>query len=118
MKITKTTIALLVLCFFTVQLKAEDSNTVSKTVRQGALQEALELIVKDLAGTKLHQVVLGLNLDLKINPLPPLKPSTVKAKPAKKAPKADSKSVPGKRKSPAPIVNPSKFRFGISDKEI
>lgn len=118
MKITKTTIALIVLCFFTVQLKAEDSNQVSKTVRQGALQEALELIVKDLAGTGITQVDLGLNLDLKINPLPPLKPSTVKAKPTKKTPEAEAKSVPVKRRSPAPIVSPSKFRFGISDKEI
>ena len=118
MKITKTTIALLVLCFFTVQLKAEDSTVVSKTVRQGALQEALELIVKDLAGTRVPQVDLGLNLDLQLNPLPPLKASIVKAKPVQKTSKAKTKSSPGKRKSSAPIVSPSKFRFGISDKEI
>ena len=118
MKITKTTIALLVLCFFTVQLKAEDSNPVSKTVRRGALQEALELIVKDLAGTRISQVDLGLNLDVEINPLPPLKASIVKTKPVQKTSEAKTKSSPGKRKRPAPIVSPSKFRFGISDKEI
>ena len=62
MRITKTTIAIIIFCFFTMQLKANEPIDVSKTVRQGALQEALELIMKDLSGTSLAEVNLGLKL--------------------------------------------------------
>ncbi|MBA61545.1 MAG: hypothetical protein CMJ76_04190 [Planctomycetaceae bacterium] len=105
-------------CFFTLQLKANEPLKVSKTVRQGAIQEAMELIVKDLTGEPVLKLNLGLNLDLKLNPLPPFKASATPAKPDTETPQSETKSRPGKRKSPAPIVSPSKFRFGISDKEI
>ena len=119
MRITKTTIAIIVFCFFTMQLKANEPIDLSKTVRQGALQEALELIMKDLSGTSLSEVNLGLKLDLPLNPLPPLKNLSVTSRPAKDdTPKLATKPSAGKRKILAPIVKPSKFRFGISDKEI
>ena len=119
MRITKTTIAIIVFCFFTMQLKANEPIDVSKTVRQGALQEALELIMKDLSGTSLSEVNPGLKLDLQLNPLPPLKNFSVTSRPAKDdTPKPATKPSAGKRKILAPIVKPSKLRFGISDKEI
>jgi hypothetical protein len=108
MRITKTTIAIIVFCFFTMQLKANEPIDVFKTVRQGALQEALELIMKDFSGTSLSEVKLS-----------PLKNFSVTSRPAKDdTPKPATKPSAGKRKILAPIVKPSKFRFGISDKEI
>lgn len=115
MRITKTTIALLILCFFTVQLKAKELLPApGPALRPNALQEALELILKDLdvASPKL------LESSKAFNPLPPLlktsKSSTTKSKEQESA----TKLLSGKRKKPAPIVSPAKFRFGISDKEI
>lgn len=115
MRITKTTIALLILCFFTVQLKAKEQLPApGPALRPNALQEALELILKDLdvASPKL------LESSKAFNPLPPLlktsKSSTTKSKEQESA----TKLLSGKRKKPAPIVSPAKFRFGISDKEI
>ena len=119
MRITKTTIAIIIFCFFTMQLKANEPIDVSKNVRQGALQEALELIMKDLSGTSLAEVNLGLKLDLKLNPLPPLKNLSATSKPSKDdKSKQEVQPNSGNRKILAPIVKPSKFRFGISDKEI
>lgn len=118
MRVTRTTIAVLVLCFFTMQLKANEPMEASATVREGALQEALQLMMKDLKGESFIKLKLGLNLDLKLNPLPPLKAPAIVPEPNQDAPQSPVKTKLEKRKTPAPIVSPDKFRFGISDKEI
>ncbi|MEC9095069.1 MAG: hypothetical protein VX776_00470, partial [Planctomycetota bacterium] len=81
MRVTRTTIAVLVLCFFTMQLKANEPLEASATVREGALQEALQLVMKDLKGESFIKLKLGLNLDLKLNPLPPLKAPAIVPEP-------------------------------------
>ena len=118
MRITKTTIVLLVLCFFTLQLKAKGPAPILKeqVINQDALQEAIELLFKDLSAPQLIEP------GQIFNPLPPLQNPLKLNRPAKQTQEADEKSDvkpnPGKRKKTAPIVSPAKFRFGISDKEI
>ncbi len=128
MRMTKTTIAVLVLCFFTVQLKAEqdekaqnskallDVPDLSEVLEPGSIKSAFELLFQDLFETRAVTKPVG------------AKTAHQHGKPALRIDVKKTEQVPAsqpvvkpaiqRRKTPAPIVNPSKFRFGVSDREV